>query len=157
MLSSQPDSSPILQAIAEPVRGNVLVVEDDPDCGMVIVNILGNEGYGTRLVKSRDAAITAIARYLYDYIILDVRMPGMGVSEFLKMVSISPARNARIILTTAESEVFNEAKTYNILNYLGKPFTPEQLLKLLASLKVFKRPESSSSLGFIGYIPPQNQ
>lgn len=151
-MQNQPDSAPRSDVLAEPVRGNVLVIEDDGDCGIFIVNTLSSEGYGTRLVKSRDAAVVAMRRYLYDYIILDVRMPGMGIADFMKEVSISPARTARVILTTAESQVIEEAKKYNILNCLGKPFTPEQLLTLLASLKVFKRPESGSNLGFLSLL-----
>src|SRR5260221_2826225 len=127
---------------SEIVRGNVLVVEDDPDCGIVIVNILGNEGYGVRLVKSRDAAVTAIRRYLYDYILLDVRMPGMTVSDFLATVS-GNARNANIILMTAESDVLREAKKFNINSWIGKPFTPEQLLNLMGTLKINRRLDSS--------------
>jgi CheY-like chemotaxis protein len=138
--------APSQTAIRESVRGNVLVVEDDQDCGMFIVNTLSGEGYGTRLVKSRDAGVMAIRRYLYDYIILDVRMSGMDIPEFMKAVSNGPARNARIVLTTAERQAPDEAKKYNILNWIGKPFTPEQLLKLLATLKVFKRPESSPDI-----------
>jgi len=115
----------------EVLRGNVLVVEDDAVCGMFMVNTLMKEGYGTRLVKSRDAAVTAIRRYLYEFIILDDRMPGMPVPEFMQAVSSSAARNAVVILTTTESDVVDEAKKFNIPTWLGKPFTPERLLALL--------------------------
>ena len=118
-------------------RGNVLVVEDDNDCGGVIVTTLTDAGYAARLTGNRNEAVTAIRRYLYDYIILDFRMPGMTIDEFLTVVSASATKNARVILITAETDAAFEARRYNLDHWLGKPFSPQQLLQLLASIRVF--------------------
>ncbi len=129
------------------VRGNVLVVEDDQDCGHMIVRILSNAGYGVRWAPTREAAVAALGRYLYDYIILDLRMPGMPTEVFLKIVGAS-SREINIVLTTAETDAAREAKRLGIANFLGKPFMPEDLLAVLRKLSsgVRKIPE--------GFRPP---
>lgn len=127
-----------MQNFTPPLPGNVLVVEDDDDCGMMIVTALSDAGYGVRLARTRNDAAVAIRRYLYEYIILDVRMPGMSITDFQAAVSLSAAKNARIILTTAESDAATEAQKYYIPNWLGKPFTPEELLQLMSRIKIFK-------------------
>jgi len=128
------------------VRGNVLVVEDDTDCGSMIVTALSDAGYGVRLCKSRNEAVACLRRYLYEHIILDLRMSGMTVAEFLAAVSLSVAKNAHVILITAESQAAVEAKRYDIKHWLGKPFTPEQLLTLMDGLRSFKQPDSGAKI-----------
>ena len=115
------------------VRGNVLVVEDDQDCGQMVVRILSNAGYGVRWAPTREAAVAALNRYLYDYIILDLRMPGMATEQFLKVVAMS-SREINIILTTAEVDAAKEAKRLGLTFSLGKPFLPEELLKILRDM-----------------------
>jgi DNA-binding NtrC family response regulator len=128
------------------ILGNVLVVEDDSDCGSMVVSALAEEGYGVRLSRNRNEAVACLRRYLYEYIVLDLRMSGMTLADFLAAVSLSVAKSAHVILITAESQVSSEAKRYGIKNWLGKPFTPEQLLQLMAALRVFKPPESSAKI-----------
>jgi len=111
------------------VHGNVLVVEDDPQAGTLIVDILTKAGYGVRLVESRDVAVTAMRRYLYDVAIIDLRMPGMTLEDFQR--AISTERQPASILLTAENVVESEARRYGFKHWIGKPFTPEQLIQLL--------------------------
>jgi two-component system OmpR family response regulator len=127
------------------IQGNVLVVEDDVDCGQMIVRILSSAGYGVRLVNSRDAAAQALRRYLYEYIILDLRMPGMPTEKFLEIVR-SSSREMHIILTTAESDAQRESERLGIPKYIGKPFSPEQLIGTIQSL--------ASGIGKLPPLPP---
>lgn len=130
------------------IRGNVLVVEDDPDCGASIATVLAEKGYGVRLAKSHNEAVIAMTRYLYDYIILDVQMPGMSIAEFLSVLSAGAANKARIILTSAEKDVCDEARKHNIVHWLAKPFTPEQLLTLLVMIKSSSNLPAVSEMNF---------
>ena len=123
------------------IRGNVLVVEDDVDCGQMMMRILTAAGYGVRLSTSRELAVHALGRYLYEYIILDLRMPGMSTEEFLNVVRKS-SREMHIILTTAENDAPHESLRLGIEKFIGKPFSPEQLVNTIQSLSsgVRKRP-----------------
>ena len=128
----------------EPVHGNVLIIEDDPVCGTMILGVLGKAGYGVRLVQSRDAAVDAMGRYIYEHIILDYYMQGMSLPEFMSIVFATRAFGAAIILTTAENEAAEKAAMFNIPNWLGKPFTPEQLLKALANAKTTNQADAKA-------------
>ena len=112
------------------VHRNVLVVEDDPDCGQLVVMIVGKAGYGVRLVTSRDDAVTALNCNIYDFMLMDVRMPGMPLDEFAKFLS-GKTRTPKIVIMTAEKDAASVAKKYNISNWIKKPFFPDRLLELL--------------------------
>ena len=109
----------------EQVRGNVLIIEDDSDCGEMCSTILINAGYGVRWVRSRDAALKAMEMYLYQLLLLDYSMPGMGVAEFL---NVCRARADTIILMSAVVDPFHESQRLGIHYYLRKPFSPEELV-----------------------------
>jgi DNA-binding response OmpR family regulator len=115
------------------IRGNVLVVEDDADTGQLILRVLSTAGYGVRLTPSRDQAVTALKRYIYDYIILDLRMAGMSPETFLKIAKLS-ARDITIVLMTAVEDAECEALRLGIPNWIGKPFEPVALIKCLRLL-----------------------
>lgn len=114
------------------VRGNVLVVEDDPDCGHLIVRLLSTAGYGVRWAPSREIAVDALQRYLYEYVILDLRMPGMQTEEFLNRITAS--RTIHVILMTAAADAQKEAQRLGISTWLGKPFAPEDLVLVMRGL-----------------------
>ena len=113
------------------MRGNVLVVEDDADCGQMIIQMLGDRGFGVRLVKSRDDALEAMRRYLYDYILLDYAMPGLSIEDF---VAICVEKGSNLILISAVVDPQVEAQRLGVKSWLRKPFTPEALLRLMNGL-----------------------
>jgi DNA-binding response OmpR family regulator len=110
--------------------GNVLVIEDDPDTGNFIVLTLAGAGYGVRLVTSRDEAILAMARYLYDYIVMDYNMPGLAPEAFLKQARTNRPRT-QIILLTAGDRAADVAGRLKLPTWIGKPFCPEDLVAAL--------------------------
>jgi DNA-binding response OmpR family regulator len=115
----------------ETIRGNALIVEDDPDCGAMILRILSIKGYGVRLVRSRDAALHAMHRYLYDYILLDYAMPGMSVEEFVKHCQ---CKSENIILISAVVDPAIEATRLGLKRWIPKPFDSEQLINAMRDL-----------------------
>ena len=122
------------------IRGNVLIVEDDRDCGQLISQALTANGYGVRIVKSRDDAVDALGRYLYSYIILDHAMPGMSVETFLEHCR---KVTSNIILVSAVVDPKKEAERLRLKSWLRKPFDTEELLEIMRGLSsgVQKAPE----------------
>jgi DNA-binding NtrC family response regulator len=119
------------------IRGNVLVIEDDSDCGTMILDILARAGYGVRLVGSRDTAVVAMRRYIYDFVVLDIRMPGMSVEDFQR--ATASYKQPDYIVLTAQEKAEAEAKKYGISNWVGKPFSPEKLVETLRDLTKKRR------------------
>jgi DNA-binding response OmpR family regulator len=115
---------------------NVLVIEDDRDCAATICAVLKREGYGVRAVDSRDAALVILKSYLYDVIIMDLFMPGLGPKEFIKEARERHTRSEIILLTAAENLKVG-AKELGLVHWLGKPFQPQDLLNVINSCRMF--------------------
>jgi DNA-binding response OmpR family regulator len=110
--------------------GNILVVEDEPDTAEVIRLFLTDEGYHVRCVPTRDAARVVLNSYLYDVIVMDYMMPGMRAAEFIRETRRRCPRS-KFVLITAETVAAERADVLGISRWLGKPFTPEQLVQTL--------------------------
>jgi two-component system response regulator FlrC len=110
---------------------NVLVVEDDMDCGATLVQVLRMEGYGVRWAPTRDDAVVALKNNLYDHIILDVSMSGMGIDKFIRNF-VEDRHN--VILISAVVNPATEANRLGIKHALRKPFDPVELVEMLRGL-----------------------
>jgi DNA-binding response OmpR family regulator len=113
---------------------NILVIEDDRDCALTICAVLKREGYSVRAVDSRDAALEILQSYLYDVIIMDLFMPGLGPKEFIKEAR-ERHRRSEIILLTATENLKHGAQDLGLCHWLGKPFQPQDLLNVVASCR----------------------
>lgn len=112
------------------VRGNVLIIEDDQDTADLCARILMRAGYGIRWVHSRDAALVALNRGLYQFILLDYSMPGLTIEEFLH--HCLPKGN--VVLMSGIVDPQKEARRLGISCYLKKPFDPAELIALIRGL-----------------------
>jgi DNA-binding response OmpR family regulator len=130
------EKTPIPAVVSRPViaksSGNVLVIEDDKDSADIIGVILMREGYGVRTVATRDEALKILNSYLYDVIIMDLFMPGLGPKEFINEVRRLHSRSEVILMTAAEN-VSSGAADLKICKWLGKPFQYEDLIATVRS------------------------
>jgi DNA-binding response OmpR family regulator len=53
----------------------VLVVEDDPDTGALLTDVLGDEGYGVQVLDTAVGVLGQIARLHPGAILLDLALP----------------------------------------------------------------------------------
>lgn len=107
----------------------IMVVDDEPVARQTLQDILRIEGYNVISFPNGESAIEFIRNNSVDLMLLDVKMPGMGGHEVVKVVSqISP--DTQIILLTAfgsmESAV--EALRQRVHDYLLKPASPTQII-----------------------------
>ena len=112
-------------------RGNVLIIEDHPDCGSLLRQLIGSSGYTARWVQTRDAAVNMMRAKQFDSIILDVAMPGMTIEEFFR--KCHPPLD-RVILISAVVDSGKVAERLGVRHWIRKPFNPDQILELLNSL-----------------------
>jgi DNA-binding response OmpR family regulator len=117
---------------------NVLVVEDDSDSGTMVCHVLIREGYGARLVASREDALQVLNTYLYDYILLDFSMPGMAAREFVTRVKATRP-GCHIILMTAAGCVQALAKDLSLPTYIPKPFEPYDVIGTIERIEERKQ------------------
>ncbi|MFV1884953.1 MAG: LytR/AlgR family response regulator transcription factor [Balneola sp.] len=79
-------------------------------------------------------ALAFIHQNELDFIFLDIHMPELTGSEFVKSVSELPD----VIMTTTDTSFALEAFEYNVIDYLIKPITMPRFLKAFEKLKAKK-------------------
>lgn len=126
-----------------------LVVEDDFTSRLLLQKILVNYGEIHIAVNGLEAisAFSAAQKIgkPYDLVCLDIMMPEMDGLEALKKIrsteeehGVFSSNGAKIIMTTALSDIQNVSKAYQSLcdGYLVKPIEKGKLFELLSKLRV---------------------
>ena len=118
----------------------ILVVEDDPDFGEAVCEILTISGYRASHAVDGIAALQMLrAGELPDLILLDLMMPRMDGWEFREaLLRNKKLKDIPVIVFSAVSEI---AKPIKADRFLRKPVTPEVLLAAI-QLLLHRRSES---------------
>ena len=111
---------------------NILVVDDDTMNLKRTKMILGKT-YDVELVESGIEALEKMRREDFDLILLDIAMPEMDGIETFERMKASAYEIPVIFLTASgyEDDV-KRAIDLGAVNYLKKPFFPQELLKRVA-------------------------
>lgn len=109
----------------------VLVVEDDPALREALVDTLELAGFGTLEASSAESALTLLERHdTINMVVSDVNMGGMNGHDLLKAVSRQYPQIPMLLITAYASIASSvEAMRDGAVDYLVKPFKPEQLVK----------------------------
>lgn len=110
-------------------RPKILLAEDDPNLGLLLVDYLESEGFDVSLCKDGELAIQAFKRQHFDLCLLDVMMPkidGFAVAKEIRTGN----KQLPIIFITAKSLKEDKLKGYGLGadDYILKPFDEEELL-----------------------------
>ncbi|WP_211830258.1 nitrogen regulation protein NR(I) [Kistimonas asteriae] len=112
--------------------GNVWIIDDDRSIRWVLERAMAQEGIQTSSFETADAALAAIASRQPDVIISDVRMPGTGGLDLLKLIKEEhPA--LPVIIMTAHSDLDSAVASYQggAFEYLPKPFDVDEAVTLI--------------------------
>ena len=119
-------------------RGDILLVDDDPDLLKLISLRLTSAGYRVRTADSGETALATIAVERPATVVTDLRMPGIdGLQLFQAIHRQHPA--LPVIILTAHGTIPDavSATQRGVFGYLTKPFDSQELLqKVAAALKV---------------------
>ena len=111
----------------------VLVVDDEKNMRLSLQTVLKDEGYSVRAVESAEEALERLAHEAFFMVITDVRLGGMTGYEFLgKIRSRWPDLPAIMLTAYATPKLAVEAIKSGAIDYLAKPFAPEELLHAVA-------------------------
>jgi len=111
----------------------VLVVDDEKNMRRSLQTRLGDEGYAVRTAESAEEALGLLARENFLMVITDARLGGMSGYDFLgKIRSQWPELPALMITAYATPKLAVEAIKAGAMNYLAKPFAPEELFLAVA-------------------------
>jgi diguanylate cyclase (GGDEF)-like protein/PAS domain S-box-containing protein len=113
---------------------SVLVVDDEPGLRTSIRQVLTTYGYLVGVADDGARAMTALTDQHYDILLLDLAMPGVRGTAVLDFVAERGLDLAIIVIsgTTSVAEA-TAAMRRGAVDYLRKPFGPEELLGCLAN------------------------
>jgi DNA-binding NtrC family response regulator len=115
-------------------KGKVLAIDDEDIVLKSVNKILSEENYEVDVSSSGRQGIDWAVERPYDVVLTDIRMPDIGGMRVLRDIKRAKPSLAVIMITgyaSVQSAV--QAMKLGAADYLEKPFTPDQLLKAVAS------------------------
>jgi len=109
----------------------ILVVEDQADNRRILRDLLVNAGYELIEAESGEEAITAVAAWHPDLILMDIQLPVIDGYEATRQIRSNPElKSVPIIAVTSYALAGDEAKALaaGCTAYVTKPFSPRALL-----------------------------
>ena len=111
----------------------VLVVDDEKNMRLSLQTVLKDENYSTRAVESAEEALALLAGEEFFMVITDARLGGMSGYELLAKIHSQWPDLPKLMLTAyATPKLAVEAIKAGAMDYLSKPFAPEELLHAVA-------------------------
>src|SRR6266540_4267581 len=111
----------------------LLVVDDEKNMRLSLEAVMAEEGYEVRAVDSAEQALRLLEQEDFFMIITDARLNGMSGYEFLGQLKLKwPGLPVMMITAFATPKLAVEAIKAGAIDYLAKPFAPEELLHAVA-------------------------
>ena len=112
---------------------SVLVVEDEPDLGAMMAQLLEMEGYRPVLATDGVEALAHARAERFDIVLSDLMMPNMDGPSLLRALRDHGVAPACFILMTALPESVARRECPEADAHLMKPFPFDDLLTILAT------------------------
>jgi DNA-binding NtrC family response regulator len=108
----------------------ILVVDDEEDFRETMVNRLNKRGLDASGAESGEKAVELVHKYLYDVIILDIKMPGMdGIEALREIKRIKPLIEVILLTGHATVESGIEGMKLGAFDYVLKPADFDSLME----------------------------
>ncbi|MDG4861139.1 response regulator [Streptomyces sp. T-3] len=116
------------------VRGQVLVVDDDPTVAEVVSGYLTRAGYSVDRADDGRAALDRAAAHWPDLVVLDLMLPGMSGFEVCR--ELRERGPVPVIMLTARGDEEDRILGLEIGadDYVTKPFSPRELVLRVESV-----------------------
>ncbi|HEU6447694.1 MAG TPA: sigma-54 dependent transcriptional regulator [Verrucomicrobiae bacterium] len=107
----------------------VLIVDDEKNMRRSLQSVLSGDGYAARAAESAEQALEFLQAEDFFMVITDGRLGGMSGYELLKNIHASKPDLPVLMLTAyATPKLAVEAIQAGAIDYISKPFEPEELL-----------------------------
>ena len=134
----------------------IIVVDDETQICHNIAKILSKNNYEVTHVLSAGEAMEKMAVQSYSLLISDIVMPGKNGLELLKMVKKEwPLTKAIMMTAYASTDTAMKAIQLGALDYIPKPFTPDELrttVEKALSGKLIEAPSTDAEKATIDVI-----
>ncbi|MBN2302773.1 MAG: response regulator [Lentisphaerae bacterium] len=110
----------------------VLILDDDKALLRALEGMLTSNGYDVDCSDNARDAVQMVAKYDYDFVLVDYKMPENDGIWFMENAKIP--RKTKILLSTAYANrnVIKKMFALGASGYLIKPYDQEELLRNLA-------------------------
>lgn len=132
----------------------VLVVDDDPNVGLLISAVLKKFNYQVTTLYHGEEVITFLHDNKPDLILLDLRMPGIDGYALCKRIREAPAtRDIPVIILSGVAEVDARVNTIELGadDFITKPFDVRELRARIN--RILKRKSSDTALNPLTRLP----
>jgi signal transduction histidine kinase/CheY-like chemotaxis protein len=128
------------EAVPEPAVGKgprLLIVDDEPEVGALLADILRRESSRIDIAASGQEALKLLGKRAYDAILTDLRMPEMDGPELYRQIEQRwPQRARQVIFITGDAlsptvQTFLEGTGQP---YLEKPFAPAEVRSIVQEI-----------------------
>lgn len=110
------------------MQEKIMVVDDEKGICQNVEKILSKNNYEVICALSAGEALERMKRESFDLIISDIVMPEMNGLELLKRVKTEwPGMRALMMTAYASTDTALKAIRLGALDYVSKPFTPDEL------------------------------
>jgi two-component system KDP operon response regulator KdpE len=123
-------------------KGNILVVDDEPQITRVLKTTLSSQGYGVRVASDGDEAVQLMKEWTPDLVITDLRMPNLGGLELCRHIRAKSRIPIIVLSVKGEERTKVDALDAGADDYVTKPFGVNELLaRVRAALRRASAPE----------------
>jgi two-component system response regulator MtrA len=111
-----------------PMKGRVLIVDDDTALAEMLGIVLRNEGYEPAVVTHGDEAIPVLREFKPDLVLLDLMLPGKDGIDVCR--EIRAESGVPVVMLTAKSDTVDivVGLEAGADDYVVKPFKPKELV-----------------------------
>lgn len=123
------------QTSSQGVPARLLVVDDEPRLLSSLASLLRSQGYEVTEAEGGERACELIDQQSFDLALLDLRMPGVDGFEVMAELSGKQPDCGTIVVSGESSfAAVSRALRRGALDYIRKPFDPEELLATVESV-----------------------
>lgn len=129
----------------------LLLVEDDAIERDLLTEMLEVEGIVIRVANSGEEALFHLSNTRsYDLIILDLMLPGMNGFRFLSALRVTGSQTPVLVLSArSEQHSILEAFELGVVDYVIKPYNPEELLARIRAILRRTKPSAETPMDIL--------
>jgi CheY-like chemotaxis protein/anti-sigma regulatory factor (Ser/Thr protein kinase) len=132
----------------KPIRGHLLVVDDDAVAQTIASHVLRRQSYDVECVSNGPAAIEKVSRSTFDLILMDLQMPGMDGFQTATYIRGLPAyTKTPIIAVTANcsSDYRDRCLKTGMQGFLAKPVQSKELVQAVERYLAARTPAPTAA------------
>jgi two-component system cell cycle sensor histidine kinase/response regulator CckA len=123
------------EEIAENLSGNIIVIDDEEDVQDLLCCFLAKEGYHVRSTDDGQEALGWVVNSKCDAILLDLQMPNMAGTDFLRALNKLSLPKPEVIIITGKytEENLEECEKIGVFKIVKKPFDVNDISHMVAA------------------------